>query len=95
MPIIFLTCPLYADQRSNLNLTIFQYTTVTLNVLLFGDDNLPLSSNVAIFKCIRKYISDTKRFEQAKWLEPRPSDTAVVDSSPGWGGYICAWHIEV
>ena len=61
----FFTCPLYADQRNNLNLTISQYTTVTLNVLLFGDDTLPLSSNVAIFKCVQKYISDTKRFEQA------------------------------
>ena len=61
----FFTCPLYADQRNNLILTISQYTTVTLNVLLFGDDTLPLSSNVAIFKCVQKYISDTKRFEQA------------------------------
>ena len=40
----FFTCPLYADQRNNLNLTISQYTTVTLNVLLFGDDTIPLSS---------------------------------------------------
>ena len=31
----------------------------------------------------------------AQWLEPRPSDPAVVGSSPGWGRYTCACHIEV
>ena len=31
----------------------------------------------------------------AQWLEPRPSDPAVVGSSPGWGGHICACHTEV
>ena len=25
----------------------------------------------------------------ALWLEPRPSDSAVVGSSPGLGGYMC------
>ena len=31
----------------------------------------------------------------AQWLEPRSSDPAVVGLSPGWGGHICACHIEV
>ena len=26
---------------------------------------------------------------KAQWLEPRPSDLAVVGLSPGWGGYMC------
>ena len=35
------------------------------------------------------------RTTNVQWLEPRPSDPAVVGSSPVWGEYICACHIEV
>ena len=31
----------------------------------------------------------------AQWLVRRPSDPAVIGSSHGWGGHICACHIEV
>ena len=30
----------------------------------------------------------------AQWLERRPSIPAVVRSSPGWSGHICACHVE-
>ena len=58
----FLRCPLYPDQRIDLNNTISRYTALTLNVLLSGDETLPFALNVAIFESVQKYILATKRF---------------------------------
>ena len=59
----FLRCPLYRDQRIDLNNTISGYTALTLNVLLSGDETLPFASNVVIFESAQKYILATKRFD--------------------------------
>ena len=58
----FLRCPLYIDQRTELTSSILLYTTMTLNVLLSGDESLPHNLNVAIFDSVQKYILATKRF---------------------------------
>ena len=58
----FLRCPLYIDQRTELTNSILLYTTMTLNVLLSGDESLPHNLNVAIFDSVQKYILATKRF---------------------------------
>ena len=42
--------------------SILLYTTMTLNVLLSGDESLPHNLNVAIFDSVQKYILATKRF---------------------------------
>ena len=50
-------------------------------------DDLPdMTSTVC---CGHTYITRNKSASIAQWLEPRPSDPAVVDSSPGMGGYMC------
>ena len=58
----FLNCPRYASQRADPIHTISQHKTVTLRVLLFGDSTRPTQTNTTIFKAVRKYIRDSKRF---------------------------------
>ena len=58
----FLSCPLYQNQRIDLNITISRYTQVTLQVILFGRSTLPLNANKAIFKAVHKYIRESKQF---------------------------------
>jgi hypothetical protein len=35
---------------------------VNIDILLFGNDNLPVEINTFIFSCVQKYIKDTRRF---------------------------------
>jgi hypothetical protein len=35
---------------------------VNIDILLFGNDNLPVEINTFIFSCVQKYIKDTWRF---------------------------------
>ena len=58
----FLRCPLYRDYRTELINTVLLYTTLTLNVLLSGDEMLSHTSNVAIFESVQRYRLATKRF---------------------------------
>ena len=58
----FLSCPLYQNQRIDLNIAISRYTQVTLQVILFGSSTLPLNANKAIFEAVHKYIKESKRF---------------------------------
>ena len=62
--ISFLRCPLYRDQRIDLNNTVSRYTALTFNVLLSGDETLPFASDVAIFESVQKCILVTKRFNK-------------------------------
>ena len=55
-------CPLYCEQRAELNHKTSQYSSVTLQILLFGNPLLSLPTNTLIFEAVHKYISDTKRF---------------------------------
>ena len=58
----FLSCPLYQNQRIDLNIAISRYTQVTMQVILFGSSTLPLHANKAIFEAVHKYIKESKRF---------------------------------
>ena len=58
----FMRCPLYREQGAELNKKISQHSSVTLQILLFGNPLLSLPTNSLIFEAVHKYISDTKRF---------------------------------
>ena len=58
----FLRCPFYHAQREELIHEISQHTSVTLQILLFGNPLLSLPTSIIIFEAVHKYITDTKRF---------------------------------
>ena len=58
----FLNCPLYAGPRQKLVNKISRLTDCNINVILFGDKNLSLNENKAIFRSVHKFIKDSKRF---------------------------------
>ena len=35
---------------------------VNIDILIFGNDNMPVEINTFIFSCVQKYIKDTWRF---------------------------------
>ena len=57
-----LRCNLYNDIRVELLSNIRPLCTVTTELLLFGNPNLPIAQNSFIFKHVQKYIKDSKRF---------------------------------
>ena len=53
-----------------------------------------MDGHISTLSTIKKrYMEGTGSASIAQWLESRPSDPAVVGSSAGWGGHICACHI--
>ena len=54
-----LQCPHFNQARIEMLNTL---STVCLNVLLYGDNNLDTHYNKLIFETVQKYISDSKRF---------------------------------
>ena len=58
----FLSCRLYHKQRVDLMNIIWRYTPVTLQIVLYGSNMLPLNINNAIFEAVHKYIKESKRF---------------------------------
>ena len=55
-------CPLYTRQRITLRATVEQHGIFNIQTLLFGDKNLSVEENLAIFGAVHAYIVDTKRF---------------------------------
>lgn len=58
----FFTCRNYSNERIILFRAIQNYHPLSLNKLLFGDCNLKIEDNFAIFNAVHKYIKDTTRF---------------------------------
>ena len=59
----FLECVLYQQIRHRLVNRIIRLTrTVTLAVLLYGDNNLTLQNNISIFDKVHTFMRDSKRF---------------------------------
>ena len=58
----FMSCRLYHNQRVDLTNIISRYTPVTLQIVLYGSNMLPLNINNAIFEAVHKYIKESKRF---------------------------------
>jgi hypothetical protein len=59
----FFSCPRYQDERNVLLNNLSEITTVTLNVLLYGDNSIADDLNEAIVLHIHSYLHRTKRFE--------------------------------
>ena len=58
----FFHCSHYQTQRTALMNGISTIHTPTLNLLLYGNSNLSVDINKAIFDKVHKFILDTKRF---------------------------------
>ena len=58
----FFICQLYNHLRVELRQSIAQYCTMTLDVLLRGDERLSTNINSIIFEAVHKYIQKSKRF---------------------------------
>jgi len=57
----FLDCPMYYIQRLKLTNVINGISTFSLNVLLYGDDNLDIEENVIIFSAVHEFIKCSGR----------------------------------
>ena len=58
----FLHCPLYDGLRQSLIDSIERYTACNINIILFGDKNLPLGENISIFRAVHRFIKHSNRF---------------------------------
>ena len=60
----FFKCTKYHEARNRLLLRITNITRPSINVLLNGDDELPLDRNLEILDAVFNYIIETKRFKK-------------------------------
>jgi hypothetical protein len=58
-----LECPLYANVRMQLFMSITPYTVISIENLLVGSDNLTDENNLIVFRNVQKYIQHSNRFE--------------------------------
>ena len=60
-----LTCPRYTHMRDEMVTSISQINnlTITIDVLLFGTDEVSHEVNTTIFKAVQKYITTSNRVE--------------------------------
>jgi len=59
----FMECPNFAVQRTELFNSVSTLTPININNFVFGNQNISLDDNIAIFNYVHKYILDTQRFE--------------------------------
>ena len=57
-----LQCPLFKNPRDIMINTISSYCLPSLNVLLYGDPELTIATNILIFESVHKFIISSKRF---------------------------------
>ena len=58
----FLNCPLYYTYRLKLINIVNELGNFTLEILLYGDENLDTEQNCIIFQAVHGYIMDSGRF---------------------------------
>ena len=58
----FFECPLYNIQRVKLIDNVMKLTNVSLEVLLYGDEDISFKDNKEIFAHVEKYIEESERF---------------------------------
>ena len=58
----FFICQLYNHLKVELRQSITQYSNMSLDVLLRGDERLSTNINSIIFEAVHKYIQKSKRF---------------------------------
>ena len=59
----FFECRYYHEFRNSLFQSVSEISTVSLQTLLFGDENLSLADNGKILTAVHSYIIDTNRFK--------------------------------
>jgi hypothetical protein len=57
-----LHCPIYADLRENLLSSIDFIIPITIDTLLYGNNELSRNNNLEIFKIVHLFIKKSKRF---------------------------------
>ena len=58
----FLECPLYIIPRNQLMLEIIFLPSLTLNIILNGDERIDTHGNIELHEAVSKYITQTKRY---------------------------------
>ena len=58
----FLECPLYIVQRNQLMLETTFLPSLTLNIILNGDERIDIQGNIELHEAVSKYITQTNRF---------------------------------
>ena len=59
---VFFRCPKYVNEGISIFRETPDYHPLNLNVVLFGDPNIPLDGNITIFKAVHNYIKRIKIF---------------------------------
>ena len=59
----FFVCTRFHNQRLDLFNAVSALTEVSLRTLLYGDDNIPIDDNFAIFDAVHLFIGSSKRFD--------------------------------
>ena len=64
-----LECPLFSDQRREMNTRIQQKTNLPIDIklILYGNSEIEESKNVNIFLAVQNYIKETKRFAHSSY----------------------------
>ena len=55
-------CIKYIDERQVFNGTVRDFKPLTINLILFGSENLNIETNMVLFRAIHRYIHASKRF---------------------------------
>ena len=58
-----LRCPLYHNHRQEMLISVSRLCQPTVNVLLYGVDNLSFNDNKQIFDAVHDFLIKTKRFQ--------------------------------
>jgi hypothetical protein len=58
----FFDCPLFREQRVNLETNLLPHLITNKDHLLFGLPNMDHATNIHIFSAVQKYIKETERF---------------------------------
>jgi hypothetical protein len=58
----FMNCPLYNTNRTSLINTINALSNFSVDVILYGDDNIDIELNCIIFAAVHDFILESERF---------------------------------
>ena len=58
----FFHCRRYTIERQVFNDTVVMLQPLSINLILFGNENWNLETNIVLFRAVQRYIQVTKRF---------------------------------
>ena len=58
----FFYCIKYIGEGQVFNDTVREFPPLTINLILFGSENLNIETNMVLFRAIHRYIRASKRF---------------------------------